>query len=295
MRLLVVSNRLPVTVEEKSDGYEFQESVGGLVSGLSAYLESLRGTPFTRSEYIWVGWPGIAIEDEKQDAVKKRILADFNGYPVFVPKKVMNSFYLGFCNRTIWPLFHYFPSLTTYNDEYWNCYHEVNRLFCDTILEILRPDDIVWIQDYHLMLLPAMLRARMPEVATGFFLHIPFPSYEIFRLLPHGWRSEILSGMLGADLIGFHTHDYAQYFLRCALRIMGYEHNMGILTVKDRKIRVDTFPMGIDYRKYADASLSREAESERELLRPSLGSYKTIISVDRLDYSKGILNRLHAY
>ncbi len=295
MRLLIVSNRLPMTVEKTKDGYVFQESVGGLVSGLSAYLESMRGTSFTHTEYIWVGWPGIAIEEEKQDEVKDRILSDFHAYPVFIPKKVMNNFYLGFCNRTIWPLFHYFPSYATYDEEYWRCYREVNELFCNSILEIARPDDIVWIQDYHLMLLPGMLRARMPAVAIGFFLHIPFPSFEIFRLLPKEWRSKILSGLLGADLIGFHTHDYAQYFLRCVLRILGYEHNMGNLAVEDRMVRAETFPMGIDYRKYADASLSDEAERERTLLRTSLEGCKAIISVDRLDYSKGILNRLHAY
>ncbi|MHB9028082.1 MAG: bifunctional alpha,alpha-trehalose-phosphate synthase (UDP-forming)/trehalose-phosphatase [Candidatus Latescibacterota bacterium] len=295
MRLLVVSNRLPVTVEEKDGEYLFQESVGGLVSGLSAYLESMRGAPFTQSEYAWVGWPGIAVADEKQKEVKARILSDFHACPVFIPKETMDNFYLGFCNSTIWPLFHYFPSYAAYNEEYWKCYRRVNELFCDSITEILRPDDIVWIQDYHLMLLPGLLRARMPDAAIGFFLHIPFPSFEIYRLLPQEWRSEILTGLLGSDLIGFHTHDYTQYFLRCVLRILGHEHNMGQLVFENRIVRADTFPMGIDYRKYVAASSSAEVEKERIMLQSSLEGYKVILSVDRLDYSKGILNRLRAF
>jgi trehalose 6-phosphate synthase/phosphatase len=295
MRLLVVSNRLPVTVEEKDGEYVYQESVGGLVSGLSAYLESMRGIPFTQSEYVWVGWPGIAVEEENQSEMKERILSDFRACPVFIPKETMDNFYLGFCNSTIWPLFHYFPSYAVYNEEYWKCYRRVNELFCDTITEILRPDDIVWIQDYHLMLLPGLLRERMPYTAIGFFLHIPFPSFEIYRLLPQEWRSEILAHLLGSDLIGFHTHDYTQYFLRCVLRILGYEHNMGQIVFENRIVQAETFPMGIDYRKYVTASESPEAEKERAMLKPSLRGYKVILSVDRLDYSKGILNRLHAY
>jgi trehalose 6-phosphate synthase/phosphatase len=284
-----------VTVEERNDEYVFQESVGGLVSGLSAYLESMRGVPFTRSEYVWAGWPGIAVREEKQREMKSRILSEFRACPVFIPKETMDNFYLGFCNSTIWPLFHYFPSYAVYHEEYWKCYRRVNELFCDSVAEILRPGDVVWVQDYHLMLLPGLLRERMPDASIGFFLHIPFPSFEIYRLLPQEWRSEILAGILGSDLIGFHTHDYTQYFLRCVLRILGYEHNMGRLVFGNRIVQADTFPMGIDYRKFVAAATGAEVEKERKVLRPTLKGNKVILSVDRLDYSKGILNRLRAF
>lgn len=295
MRLLVVSNRLPVTVEEKDGEYVFQESVGGLVSGLSAYLDSMRGAPFTREEYVWVGWPGIAVPEDRQAGMKTRMLGDLNAFPVFVPEETMNTFYHGFCNGTIWPLFHYFPSYVTYDEEGWLRYREVNERFRDAVLEILRPGDVVWIQDYHLMLLPALLREHAPDTRIGFFLHIPFPSFEVFRLLPQTWRRGILTGLLGADLIGFHTHDYTQYFLRCVLRILGREHSMGSLALEDRVVEADTFPMGIDYRKYALAARSDEAGEERAALRPAIGGLRVILSVDRLDYSKGILHRLRAY
>lgn len=135
----------------------------------------------------------------------------------------MEKFYYGSCNKTIWPLFHYFPSYAIYDEEYWSYYKQVNETFCDTVMEIIKTDDVVWVHDYHLMLLPKLLRKKVSN-PIGFFLHIPFPSFEIFWPLPRKWRTEILEGLLGADLIGFHTHDYTQYFLRSVLRILGYEH-----------------------------------------------------------------------
>ncbi|MEW6095834.1 MAG: bifunctional alpha,alpha-trehalose-phosphate synthase (UDP-forming)/trehalose-phosphatase [bacterium] len=129
----------------------------------------------------------------------------------------------------------------------------------------------------------------------GFFIHIPFPTFEIFRLLPAKWRSEILKGILGADLIGFHTYDYTQYFLRCILRILGYEHNMGTLVVEDRVVKIDTFPMGIDFKRFYNASSSIEVQEEIVELKKTLADFKVILSIDRLDYTKGIINRLQGY
>src|SRR5207302_3186177 len=129
----------------------------------------------------------------------------------------------------------------------------VNERFADAVMEVIKPDDVVWVHDYHLMLLPKMIRERMPQATIGFFLHIPFPGYELFRSMPRQWGEEILEGLLGADLVGFHTHDYTQYFLRSALRMLGYEHKMGRLVLGDRIVRADTFPMGIDFAKYRDA------------------------------------------
>src|SRR5262249_40165851 len=153
--------------------------------------------------------------------------------------------------------------------------------------EIVRPDDLIWVHDYHLMLLPRLLRERLPAVGIGFFLHIPFPDYEIFRLLPGRWRKEILEGLLGADLIGFHTYDYMQYSVRCVLRILGHESHARQIFLDDRRVRVDTFPMGIDFKSFHEAAGSPEVLKEKEEIRKSLGDSKVVLSVDRLDYTKG--------
>ena len=295
MRLLVVSNRLPITVVKEGGNLTFQKSAGGLVSGLSAYLGSLKDSSFTTSEYMWIGWPGITVEDKKKEEVELKALTDFHAYPVFLSEEVMENFYHGFCNKTIWPLFHYFPSFAVYDDAYWNHYKHVNETFCNTVMKIIKPDDVVWIHDYHLMLLPKLLREKMPDIPIGFFLHIPFPAFEIFQLLPMKWRSEILQGLLGADLIGFHTFDYTQCFLRCVLRILGHEHNMGEILAGYHLAKADTFPMGIDFGRFYSAVSSPEVQAEKETLKKNLSDFKVILSVDRLDYTKGIINRLQGY
>ncbi len=294
MRLLIVSNRLPLTIEKEDDELTIKESVGGLVSGLSAYLDSMKGSAFAGSEHVWVGWLGSTVDRDKEQKAIARAL-QFHSYPVFLPEEAMDKFYLGFCNKTIWPLFHYFSSYAIYDEEYWNEYKRVNQRFCDAILRICKPGDIVWIHDYHLMLLPRMLRAQAPDIPIGFFLHIPFPFYEVFRLLPATWCEEILQGILGADLIGFHTHDYAEYFLRCVLRILGNEHNMGQMIVDGRVKRVDAFPMGIDFERYHNAARSPETRKLKNELGKTFAETKIILSIDRLDYTKGVINRLQAY
>jgi len=291
MRLCIVSNRLPFTVAEKEGELKFKASVGGLVSGLNAYLGSLNST----MSYIWVGWPGIAAKDDIKEKLKSKALSDFHACPVFLPETIMEKFYNGFCNKTIWPLFHYLPSYAVYDEDYWDCYKEVNETFCNAIIEIIQPDDVLWIHDYHLMLLPKLLREKMPDIPIGFFLHIPFPSYEIFRLLPGKWRREILDGILGADLIGFHTHDYSQYFLRCVLRILGHEHSMGKIILEDRIVKVDALPMGIDFRRFHNSVDSPDVQNEKDELKKTLADFKVIFSIDRLDYTKGIINRLLGY
>jgi trehalose 6-phosphate synthase/phosphatase len=207
----------------------------------------------------------------------------------------MEKFYLGFCNATIWPLFHYFTSYAIYQAPFWEQYKQINQLFADALANILRPDDVVWVHDYHLMLLPRLVKARYAPLSVGFFLHIPFPSFEVFRLLPGEWRREILDGLLGADLIGFHTYEYTHHFLQSVLRILGHEHHMAQVVVEDRLVRVDTFPMGIDVNKFSSAATDPETEQEARELTKMLAGLKLILSVDRLDYSKGILNRLEGY
>ncbi|MDD5067384.1 MAG: trehalose-6-phosphate synthase, partial [bacterium] len=318
MRILIISNRLPVTALDNEGELTFQESAGGLVSGLNAYLDSLKNNHGTPCEYLWIGWPGIPTEEErrpfknkffaifkffsgwskaygKKEKIRSQMMDQFNSYPVFLSQDDIDKFYYGFSNRTLWPLFHYFPVYATYNEDYWNHYKKVNEIFCENVLRVLKPDDIVWIHDYQLMLLPGLLKEKRPDLSIGFFLHIPFPSFEIFRLLPREWRTGILQGLLGADLIGFHTHEYTQYFLRCVLRLMGIDHNLGEIFFLGRLVKADTFPMGIDFKKFYNARNSKEVLAEKNKLRETFKNHKIIFSVDRLDYTKGIINRLKGY
>ena len=294
-RLVIVSNRLPFSVSATNGEPEFRETTGGLVTGLASYLSSVGSDPDAPAEYVWVGWPGATIAPGAQQGITARAAKQYRSVPVFLSEEDMDLFYLGFCNKTIWPLFHSFPSLTVYDEAMWQTYKTVNEAFRDAILGILKPDDMVWIQDYHLMLLPRMLKERDASSQIGFFLHIPFPSYEIFRLLPSTWRREILDGVLGADLVGFHTYEYTQHFLQTVLRILGHGNTLGQILLPERIVRADTFPMGIDYQRYAGAASSPEVQAEVIRLRTSLGESRIVLSVDRLDYTKGIGNRLLGY
>jgi trehalose 6-phosphate synthase/phosphatase len=289
MRLLIVSNRLPVALKRDNSGFLMEKSPGGLVSGLSDYLASLGDSPSGPTEYIWLGWPGISIAGKHHEMVRNRLRKEFNSWPVFLSEKLMEQVYLGFCNKTIWPIFHYFPNYAEFNREFWDEYKKVNEIFRDEILQVIRPGDIVWVHDYHLMLLPSLLREKISN-PIGFFLHIPFPSYEVFRLLRDESRRGILNGLLGADLVGFHTHDYSQYFLRCVRRILGIENHMGKVDLPGRMVRVDTFPMGVDYNKFNKLKTDTDDPA-----LPDKKGVRMILSVDRQDYSKGILHRLRGF
>jgi trehalose 6-phosphate synthase/phosphatase len=295
MRLVVVSNRLPFTVAFKEGAPEFKVSSGGLTTGLWSYLEHEASAAGDRREFVWLGWPGASVAPEQEEAVKAYAQKEFHSLPIFLPEASMERFYHGFCNKTLWPLFHYFPNLAHYEEEYWQEYQQVNRLFADALLKVLRLDDLLWVHDYQLMLLPAMVRERFPFMPIGFFLHIPFPSYEVFRLLPRSWREEIIQGLLGASLIGFHTHDYTRDFLTSVLRTAGMEHQLGSLTLRERVVKVDTFPMGIDFDRFSRAAALPETEARAAELRSKCNGQRIIFSVDRLDYTKGLINRLRGY
>jgi len=286
-RLLIISNRLPVNVTKSANTLRFQPSVGGLATGLSSFCKS--------HQSWWIGWPGIATdkisEHQKQEITDK--LKKENCYSVFLSAKEVRSFYYGFCNKTIWPLFHYFSLYTAYEDQYWQAYKRVNEAFCEAVVQIAEPNDYIWIHDYQLMLLPELIRAKLPGAQIGFFLHIPFPSFELFRLLP--WRKEILNGLLGSDLIGFHTYDYVRHFLSSTARIVGTEHSMGALAIEDRIVKADAFPMGIDYDRYSTAVEDPKVKKRLSTIRKKVGDRKIIVSIDRLDYTKGIIQRLEAF
>ncbi len=295
MRLVIVSNRLPFTVSFKDGAPQFSESAGGLTTGLWSYLNRRTADGVERPDFLWMGWPGASVPPEHEAAVRTYGEKQFKSAPVFLPEESMDRFYLGFCNKTLWPLFHYFPTLTHYEEDHWQEYQHVNQVFGEAVVKALQPDDILWIQDYHLMLLPKLVREKFPEMPIGFFLHIPFPSWEIFRMLPRTWREEIIEGLLGSSMVGFHTHDYARDFLTSVLRTAGYEHQLGNLTLRDRAVKVDTFPMGVEFDHFAQAASSKETELKVEGLRQKCVGQKVIFSVDRLDYTKGLINRLRGY
>lgn len=283
-RLFIVSNRLPVTVVKRRGRLQYQSSVGGLVSGLDSFHQ--------RYNSLWVGWPGAAAQKIQRD--KKRIrrrLATQNCYPVFLTQREVDNYYYGYCNKTIWPLFHYFTQRAVHDRKYWESYKHVNELFRNELCKSVKTGDVVWIHDYQLMLLPTMLRDEVPAATIGFFLHIPFPSSEVFRLLPK--RSEIIEGILGADLIGFHTHDYVHHFTETVRRLLGYEYSLGQISAGARTVRVDAFPLGINYERYSASSPAIEKELRR--LQDKVAGRKAILSIDRLDYTKGIPERLEAF
>lgn len=293
MRLVILSNRLPFTVSIKNGHPVFESSSGGLSTGLWSFLERAvkKSEPL---EFLWVGWPGTSVEPGQVQEIQTGGEA-YHAASVFLSEETVEKFYHGFCNKTLWPLFHYVPSLVQYEEEYWQEYQRANQHYAEALLKILRPGDILWVHDYQLMLVPRMIRRHFPEMPIGFFLHIPFPAYEVFRFLPRAWRVELIEGVLGSSVVGFHTHDYTRYFLNSVLRTVGYEHQLGSISLKDRVVKVDTFPMGIDFERFAGAAASAETLSQVTELRKKCCGQKIIFSVDRLDYTKGLIDRLRGY
>jgi trehalose 6-phosphate synthase/phosphatase len=284
-RTLIVSNRLPTKVLRKEEGLTFQPSEGGLATGL--------GSIYRQGDNLWIGWPGLFVEDEAEEDHIRTELREDNMVPVFLTEAEIRDFYEGFSNSTLWPTFHYFTEFSVYEQAHWDAYVTVNQKFCDAVLAHTGPEDTIWVHDYQLLLLPEMLRRARPEASIGFFLHIPFPSQELIRVLP--WRTELLRGMLGADLIGFHTFGYMRHFLSAVTHLLGYPAQNGQIETPTRTVRVDAFPMGIDYERYAEAAASEEAQKHQAEYREALRDTRVILSIDRLDYTKGIAQRLRAF
>lgn len=295
-KTIIVSNRLPLQVKLEDSQLEIKPSVGGLATGMKSVHADGNG--------IWVGWSGLT-EEQLTPALQDRVNAEVQKEKcVTVPLTTedVDNFYLGFSNKTLWPLFHYFMEYTTFERAEWESYKAVNQKFADVVLEHVNDGDTVWVHDYQLLLLPKLLRDKNPNISIGFFLHIPFPSFEIFRTFP--WREELLEGMLGSDLIGFHTYDYERHFLSSVKRILRLDVKFNDILYDDRNIKVDSFPMGIDYNKFYNAAVANTNQKEKEKselqrrldehIKTSLGA-KIILSIDRLDYTKGIPKRLRAF
>ena len=281
-RPILVSNRLPVTigVDATTGEQTLSHSVGGLVTGLRPLHEGAGG--------LWVGYPGA----DPSDAIRRE-LDERNLVPVDLDPQDYNDYYEGYSNDAIWPLFHYFTEFGSFVPEQFEAYKRVNRRFADVVCDVAEPGDAVWVHDYHLMLLPRMLRDRGLDVKIGFFLHIPFPADETFRILPQ--RVEILRGLLGADLIGMHTYDYTYNYLRSVRRILGIESQSGTVRTRGHNVRVEAHPLGIDTEEFREKAYSQGAERFLTQLKRTVGDRQVILGVDRLDYTKGLLLKLQAF
>lgn len=327
---MVVSNRLPVTIKKDVSapgGYVFGHSSGGLVS-------SLRGAK-SKMDFTWIGWPGISVPPSSVPYIEATLEKNYQCRPVWIPDELAERHYNGFSNSILWPLFHYHPGEMMFDEENWRAYREANLLFVETLRSVLRPGDRVWVQDYHLMLLPLMLTARLEngdierlvpsdcstfdvtpqlllnvsdtkalfnplavpagqlrrnQIKIGFFLHTPFPSSEVYRILPV--RREILLGILYCDLIGFHTYDYVRHFLSSCARILGLSTLPNGAEFEGRRVQVRTYPIGIDPHQFESTLQLPEVQQRIRTLERRFEGVRIIVGIDRLDYIKGMPQKL---
>ncbi|WP_254527078.1 MULTISPECIES: bifunctional alpha,alpha-trehalose-phosphate synthase (UDP-forming)/trehalose-phosphatase [unclassified Sphingobacterium] len=282
---LIISNRLPVKIERKKSKLKFTPSEGGLATGLGSF--------YKENGSWWIGWPGIIPKNEKEEELIRQELKKLNLIPIFLTEKEIKGYYEGFSNAILWPLCHYRPSYVELKQEFWLSYVEVNKKFAEAALPFIEQNTRVWVHDYQLMLVPNYIRELKESCSIGYFHHIPFPPIELFKMLP--WRDELLEGLLGADLIGFHTYENVDNFLDSCSGVLNLQNNINSLKINGRKELVDVFPMGIDYEKYKSQALDTETKEYSKHLKELYHNQKLILSVDRLDYSKGILQRLTAF
>lgn len=295
-RLFIASFRIPVTIHKEGEKFNITPAGKSTIYNLPGFQDYY--------ETRWIGLTGI--DDHRfTDQEKKQLtlrLEEYRSKPLFPDPELYHAAMHGFAKNTLWPLFHYFPQNASYDDTYWRAYIKVNQMYSDMICECLQDDDTVWIHDYHLMLLPQMIRKCKPGVSIGIFIHIPFPSFEIFRLIP--WREEILDAMLSADLIGFNVFDYVRHFLSCVRRIKGYDTIFNRISIGERTLLVDVFPKGIHFdnftsevRRLHDLQANRGSETQGKIVSNFAKNKdnKIILSIDPLDYTKGIPHRLLAF
>jgi trehalose 6-phosphate synthase/phosphatase len=253
-------------------------SAGGLATGLRA--------PHERSGGLWFGWPGdVRRFKPEQRADLDAQLRAMRLVPIHLTPAEVERYYFGFSNSVLWPLFHYLLDQMPMDTSDWDEYVHVNERFAETVRQQYQEGDLIWVHDYQLMLLPQMLRQRLPAARIGFFLHIPFPSSEVFRILP--WRTEVLQGLLGADLIGFHTVTYQRHFSMSLLRLLGLEADVNSIWHEGREVRLGVYPMGIDTESFEKLVASPEVRAEAQSLRKESKGAAIILCVDRLDYTKG--------
>ena len=290
LRFVAVSNRLPVVLERTDEGWSTKPGAGGLVSALAPVLRNRGG--------LWIGWPGTDDYTDIGGALDRASkLAGYRLHPVPLSPEEVEHFYYGFCNETLWPLFHDLATRTRFAPEGWTSFVDANRRYAGVVARRTRPSDYIWVHDYHLLGLAGELRAMDNTNRIGFFLHIPFPALDMFLKLP--WRAQILGALLEYDLIGFQTLRDRRNFLYCVKRLMPGTRVRGsgaVLTVTyhEREVRVGAFPISIDYREFAERAASPTVAARTVALRDDLGPGTIALAVDRLDYTKGIPERLEA-
>ncbi|QNL51139.1 bifunctional alpha,alpha-trehalose-phosphate synthase (UDP-forming)/trehalose-phosphatase [Olivibacter sp. SDN3] len=284
-KTIIVSNRLPVKITEENNSFSFRPSEGGLATGL--------GSIYKDGDNIWLGWPGLEVDNEERQQEICKHLEKLNLIPVFLSEDEIKRYYEGFSNELLWPIFHYLSTYANFDYQNWLSYVQVNQKFADVILAHLEPGDTVWVHDYQLLLVPGLVRLKQPDVSIAFFNHIPFPSQELFRLIP--WRKELLMGMLGADLLGFHTFDDVRHFISAATHLLPVHADANRLRVENRIVLAEPFPMGMDSDKFSQLGSDPTVVDHIQSFKQSFEHKKVILSIDRLDYSKGIIQRLNAF
>lgn len=285
-RLLIVSNRLPITVRSEGGAVHVERSAGGLATGLSG--------PHEKSGGLWIGWPGETDElNEQGRAELAQRCEELRVVPVSLSKEDVRAYYEGFSNGILWPVFHYLLGEAPLYAPDWEAYERVNDRFAEAVAAVWKPGDVVWVQDYQLLRVPALLRKRIPEARIGLFLHIPFPASDVFRTLPA--RAALLEGMLGADLVGFHTSAYLRHFASAVLWVLGVSVDVDRVRWKGREVRLGVFPMGVDAAAFSAKSLSEGIDARVGEIRGGDAAGHVLVGIDRLDYTKGIPRRLLAF
>ncbi|CAA0816356.1 trehalose-phosphatase/synthase 2 [Striga hermonthica] len=291
-RLLVVANRLPVSaVRRGEDSWSLEVNAGGLVSALLGVKEF---------EARWIGWAGVNVPDEIGQRALTRALAEKRCIPVFLDEEIVHQYYNGYCNNILWPLFHYLGlpqedrlATTRSFQSQFSAYQKANKMFAEVVHRHYEEGDVVWCHDYHLMFLPKYLKDYNSKMKVGWFLHTPFPSSEIHRTLPS--RSELLRAVLAADLVGFHTYDYARHFVSACTRILGLEGTPEGVEDQGRLTRVAAFPIGIDSERFIRALKLRQVQEHIKELNERFSGRKVMLGVDRLDMIKGIPQKILAF
>jgi trehalose 6-phosphate synthase/phosphatase len=287
MSILILSNRLPITVRTERGEVVTAASAGGLATALAG--------PHRQAGGWWLGWPGdVSRLSAEQRARLDAILEALHAVPVHLTAGEVNRYYEGFSNGVLWPLYHYLTDrVERHAWKNWETYVEVNRRFAEAAARRYQPGQRIWVHDYQLSLVPGFLRRLLPRARIGYFLHIPFPSSEVFRILP--WRREILEGMLGADLVGFHTYSYGRHFARSVRAVLGLDSEGDRVLYGGRQVSFGAFPIGIDAAEFEALAGRPEVLAEVEAMRRQTAGQKLILGVDRLDYTKGLLRRLLAF
>lgn len=282
MNIINVSNRLPITVK----GEDIVPSSGGLVA-------ALEGLPNDQYSTKWIGWPGSTFPDAACEQEIEKKLVDKLGYiPVFLSEAEVTAYYEGFSNSTIWPVLHYLADYLRYEPSWWESYQSVNQRFADTVLKHAKEGDLVWVHDYQLMLVPSLIKSAAPQLRVGFFLHTPFPVYEVFRCNPKS--KQLIIGLLGADQIGFHTVNYLRQFANVTQRTLGIEPDLTRIRYEEHTSALGVYPIGINAPKFETTLDSPDFNKRSQELRAVHDNKRIILSVERMDYTKGILHRLDA-